>query len=83
MNRFRKKLKIVDPKVTLSPVLGIIRVFLKKKIKQSPLATFKCLSSEIISDKSNEQLQRKSQSLIFRSPIISHLHNSGHNRNFT
>ena len=83
MNRFRKKLKSVDPKVTLSPVLGIIRVFLKKKIKQSPLATFKCLSSEIISDKSNEQLQRKSQSLIFRSPIISHLHNSGHNRNFT
>lgn len=65
MNRFRKKLKIVDPKVTLSPVLGIIRVFLKKKIKQSPLATFKCLSSEIISDKSNEQLQRKSQNFDF------------------
>lgn len=65
MNRFRKKLKSVDPKVTLSPVLGIIRVFLKKKIKQSPLATFKCLSSEIISDKSNEQLQRKSQNFDF------------------
>ena len=65
MNRFLKKLKIVDPKVTLSPVLGIIRVFLKKKIKQSPLATFKCLSSEIISDKSNEQLQRKSQNFDF------------------